>query len=371
MPLSEKLVRGRDLGSSESNGLRVLYLGESWWGSCTRACSSALRRLGCDVWQLEPPMPNSTVSRTLGSRIVVRITRPQRTREYNELILATAEKFQPDFVLAFKGLMIERKTLQVLRERGITLYNYYPDRVVLESHNEFGQSLCEYDCIFDTKQVWDAGAAERVKVRKRVFLPHGYDSEVHRPLQLSASDQAQYGCDVSLIAAYSPLKEEILEALVRIRPTLDLRIWGNAWERCKSPALQKYIQRWAPFGDQYARAIQATRINLGIMGITAEVHDSTSTRTYEIPACGGFMLHERNAEVLELYQEGKEMACFGSAEELAEKIDHFLAYPEERERIANAGHARCVPAYSYDARMAELLHWHRENARVKNASSIS
>jgi spore maturation protein CgeB len=148
---------------------------------------------------------------------------------------------------------------------------------------------------------------------------------------------------------------------MKISPKLDLRIWGNGWSRCKSERLKPHIQGWAPFGDQYIRAVQATRINLGIMGITAEVHDTTSTRTYEIPACGAFMLHERNEEVLGLYEEGREIACFDSAEELAEKIDYFLGHPEERIKIANAGYARCVPAYSYDNRMAEVLRFHREH----------
>ena len=70
------------------------------------------------------------------------------------------------------------------------------------------------------------------------------------------------------------------------------------------------------------------------------------------------MLHERSREVLELYQEGREVACFESVPELAEKIDYYLAHREEREAIAHAGHARCVPAYSYDNRVAEILRWH-------------
>ena len=35
--------------------------------------------------------------------------------------------------------------------------------------------------------------------------------------------------------------------------------------------------------------------------------DRTTTRTFEIPASGGFMLHERNEEVLSLYREGSEI----------------------------------------------------------------
>ena len=35
------------------------------------------------------------------------------------------------------------------------------------------------------------------------------------------------------------------------------------------------------------------------------------------------MLHERTPELLELYDEGKEVACFGSVEELALSLIHI------------------------------------------------
>lgn len=63
--------------------------------------------------------------------------------------------------------------------------------------------------------------------------------------------------------------------------------------------------------------------------------------------------------------EDSQIGCFGSAEELAEKIDFYLSHPAQRLEIARAGHDRCVPAYSYDIRMAELLRWHNEHARTK------
>jgi spore maturation protein CgeB len=114
------------------------------------------------------------------------------------------------------------------------------------------------------------------------------------------------------------------------------------------------------FGMSYAKAIQAARINVAIMSWSnrREV-DETTTRTYEIPACGGFMLHERTPELLEVYEEGKEVAGFGSPGELAEKIHYYLAHPAERDAIARAGHARCVPAYSYDNRVREILDYHQ------------
>jgi spore maturation protein CgeB len=202
---------------------------------------------------------------------------------------------------------------------------------------------------------------ECITLRENVFLPHGYDQDVHRSLALDASDVRMYGSDVSLIATFSPFKEEALQELVAVRPDIDLRIWRNQWsERCRSPILKKCIQGVPLVGSSYARAIRATRINLAVMGIQTGAKDETSTRTHEIPACGGFMLHERTNEVVSLFGEGKEMACFGSIQELAEKVDYYLAHPEERDAIARAGCSRCVPAYSYDTRMAKLIKWHEE-----------
>jgi len=81
------------------------------------------------------------------------------------------------------------------------------------------------------------------------------------------------------------------------------------------------------------------------------------------------MLHERNQEILELYEEGREFAAFDGVDELAQKIDYYLAHEQERLRIAAAGHARAVPLYSYDRRMAELLAWHA--ARSSSSASVA
>jgi len=77
-------------------------------------------------------------------------------------------------------------------------------------------------------------------------------------------------------------------------------------------------------------------------------------RTYEIPACGGFIVHGRTPEALRLFEEGKQMAAYGSVEELAQEIDYYLAHPEERHTMAQAHHEGCVPGYSYVNRMQNL-----------------
>ena len=345
--------------------VRVLFLGENWFGSCARACCFALRRLGCDVQDvdLQTIFPQLSMR---SSRVFLRLLAPRLIREYNQGILEVARQFRPDFLLAFKGSYVQLETLHALRSLGAALYNYYPDRVLLARRTSLERTISEYDCFFDTKQYWDGDAAEHFHPRCRKFLPHGYDPEIHHPAELDDRDRRQFECDVSLIATHTSVKEAVLEELLRLRPKLDLKIWGNSWkENCRAIEVRKRVCGSALNGISYAKAVLASRINLGLMGVIPEAKDETSTRTYEIPACGGFMLHPRNPEVLDLFADRREIVCFDSVPEMAEQIDYYLGHPDERSAIARAGHARCVPAYSYENRMAEILSWHED--RMKHA----
>jgi len=340
---------------------RILFLGENWYGSCARACCYSLRRLGCDVIDID----QQTIIpqwRQRSNRAIGRLLQARMVREYNQLILDCASRVKPDILLAFKGSFVESRTLETLRQSQITLYNYYPDTSPSAHGHLLTESIRRYDCVFYTKKFWSLALPQAMGGRPSVFLPHGYDPEVHRVLSLDSRDVANYRHDVTVIGSHTLHKERVVSELVRLCPNLDLHIYGSRWvESSRSPELDPHIRGFALFGSQYARALRAARISLAVMSGKVDgvaQGDETTTRSYEIPACGGFMLHERTPEVLEVYDEGKEVACFASVEELASKIEYYLAHPEERDAISHAGHIRCVPAYSYDQRMKEILQYH-------------
>lgn len=345
--------------------MRVLYLGENWYGSCARACAYALRRLDCDVQDVDLTtfIPQG---RSKASRASARLLDAVYAGDYNDTIVRIAERFKPDFLLAFKAQLVTAGALRQVRATGAKLYNYYPDTSAFAHGSTLGDALPEYDCVFFTKKFWERDVRSRVSLKNTVYLPHGYDSEIHRPFKLSPGDVSQHANDVTVIASHMAAKEEILDELLALKPALKLKIWGNRWgEHCRS---QRVLNKWMRSdltGRQYSTAIQAAKINVALMSGKVEGSsqgDQTTTRTFEIPACGGFMLHERNPEVLELFEEDKEIACFGSVRELGEKIDYYLSHESERQSIAAAGRARCVPAYSYDERMKVLLDYHVRNS---------
>ncbi len=352
---------------------KVLFLGENWYGSSSRACSFALRRLACDVLDVDSQavFPNL---HTFSGRLWRRLGRDILVREYNELVLRSAENIRPDFVLAFKASLLRADTLRRLRALGCRLYNYYPDTSVFSHGSHLPQALPEYDVVFHTKPFFVRDVCSRLQIKQAVFVPHGYDPEIHRPMTLDDGDWKRYACDVAFIGVHTSHKEDMMQKLLRLRPQLNLRIWGYGWERCHSPALRSHVEDEALFGEFYAKAIQVAKINLAILSGKVEgasQGDETTTRTFEIPACGGFMLHERTPEVLTLFKENQEIACFDSSEELAGQIDSFLAEPEKRARLAVAGRRRCVPHYSYDQRMKAILDWHQKQNPSSSMETIA
>lgn len=334
---------------------RVLFLGENWWGSSARACAAALRRLGMEVAELDVQtvMPSWRGGVLRAAR---RALRAQIVAEYNRQVDAALRAVNPDCLFAFKGAYLYRSTLESARERGVFLLNYFPDNSAAAHGPELQHSLETYDLVC-------AAHAHVVPQLKAMNLPgvlahvaHGYDADVHVPPPRVIGD---FAVDVAFVGSHSPGKEKLLAELLGQRPKLDLAIWGDRWdENLGAGALRRYLRGSAVTGQRYARAVSEPAITLGLTSEAAPgaTHgDSVTTRSVEIPACGGFLLHQRNPEIGKLYREGEEIACFDGAEELALQVDRYLGDAAERERIRKNGYARCVPSYSYDERMAELL----------------
>ena len=84
--------------------------------------------------------------------------------------------------------------------------------------------------------------------------------------------------------------------------------------------------------------------------------DLQTTRTVEIPACGGFMLAERTNEHLALFNAGTEADFFSSNEELLALCQKYLEDDGLREQIAEAGKRRTeIGNYSNDGMVRSIL----------------
>ena len=86
--------------------------------------------------------------------------------------------------------------------------------------------------------------------------------------------------------------------------------------------------------------------------------DLQTTRTMEIPACGGFMLAERTEEHLNLFKEDKEAVFFSDDTELKSKIEYYLMNENERKTIALNGLKRCKESgYDNITMVSKVIHY--------------
>jgi spore maturation protein CgeB len=105
--------------------------------------------------------------------------------------------------------------------------------------------------------------------------------------------------------------------------------------------------------DMY-RTLARSRITLNRHINVAENY-ANNMRLYEATGAGALLLTDLKDNLGELFEVGKEVVAYSSAEEAAELIRYFLSHPDEAQAIARAGQARTLREHTYRHRMEELV----------------
>ena len=129
------------------------------------------------------------------------------------------------------------------------------------------------------------------------------------------------------------------------------RMWR---ERLEPDAVQQLYTGTELYGKDYREAIWRSKINLSF--ITHSNQDEFVHKSFEIAACGAFLLAERSAGHMAKFVEDEEAVFFTGFDECREKILRYLPDEAARNRIAAAGRARAVrDGYGNDAQVARIL----------------
>lgn len=259
-----------------------------------------------------------------------------------------------DIVWIDKGLTVNPETIEFIRNLmpGIKIVSYSPDNMALR-HNQsqnFLQAIPLYDIHFTTKS-YILDELRSLGAKKVVFTNKHYEPAFHHPRSLSAEELQRLGGEVGFIGAWE--RERCESLLYLARNGIKVKVYGDGkWNDYKEvPNLE--IQSGI-FSEDYPKALQAFKISICFLRKINS--DLQTSRTMEIPACGGFMLAERTSEHLDLFEEGKEADFFSSNEELLEKCIYYLSNEEERLRIARAGTLRCkTSGYSNEESIRKML----------------
>jgi len=340
-----------------SKGLHILYVGELWKGGTCLQRMHALQKLDHKVLPIDT-CPSNVAKKQ--KRLIYRIARkaigPMDLAQANKHIIRSAKCLDIDVLWLDKALSIKRSTLQQLKQinPNCTIVGYSPDDMCGNKKNQskrFWKHISEYDIYFTTKSFL-VDEMQKMGCKRVEFIDNAYDPETHKPMQLSEEDKKQRGGPVGFIGSWEHERAQSL--LFLAKNELQIRVWGDGWKKCKIKHPNLRIEYRSIWDLNYARAICSFDINLCFL--RKANRDMQTTRSVEIPACGGFMLAERTTEHLKLFEEAKEAEFFSSDEELLEKVKYYLSHPQERQRIAEAGRQRCMKSgYSNHERLGEML----------------
>jgi spore maturation protein CgeB len=206
--------------------------------------------------------------------------------------------------------------------------------------------------VYFTTKSYGVAELKALGCKHVIFCGNAYDPHCHRPVQLSEGERKLLGGPVGFIGAFESQRAESMYRLAH--SGFQIRIWGPGWERCRLRHPNLIVEHKPLWGEDYAKAISAFDINLCFLRKINR--DLQTTRSVEIPACGGFMLAERTEEHLGLFEEGKEAEFFSSDEELISKVGFYHDNPEMRKGIAAAGRERCIKSgYSNHYRLKKVF----------------
>jgi hypothetical protein len=255
-----------------------------------------------------------------------------------------AESFEPDFVLLTRHAILagERHLRQLLRGRQAAFWYFdaRPKPQVVALGRLVGRMYLTY--LAQLEQYRTAGIAD---VR---FLPQGVDPARDFP---EPEAPAAVRCDASFVGSgQSTYRYPVLRAVAGV---CRLQIRGPGW--VGAPA-DLPVAGGPVHGRALRQVIGGAALSLGASADPAQDADraSASNRMWKVLGCGGFYLGGYVADIETFAGDGRHCAWYRTPAEAAERARHYLAHPDERRRIAEAGRAHALRHHTY-ARRVELL----------------
>jgi hypothetical protein len=323
--------------SSPAHGARsILYFGPVSGTCLDRA--NALRRLGhrvehMDMRQLLPKTPwVDRITWHLGGNLLSPWLMGGLSRK-----LAGC---QFDVCYVDGGEWVTPRVISLLRRHAAKVINYSIDDPLGPRDGArfkaFRQSLPHYDLIAVVRQE-NVTEAQALGAKNVIRVYRSADELSHAPRSLSVEDHQAWDCDVLFLGTWFPERGPFMLDLIRRGVPLTIR--GSNWH--KAPEWSQLKNHWkgdSIGGDDYAKAIQCARVNLGLL--SKENRDQHTTRSLEIPALGALLCAERTPEHQAMYEEGHEALFWSDVAECADACRMALQDEALRQSIADAGHQR-------------------------------
>ncbi len=330
--------------------MKVFLVGEFSFGALGASYSNAFEKLGHEVFNFDLIKEFNKVSPFSTNRYFNRLFGRLFYPVINKILLDKVKQNKPDLVFIIKGNYIFPETLHYIKDKFNTkLYCFNPDNpfnLNSAASNDFiRKSIPFYDCYF----IWGRSLIPELKnagAQRVEYLPFAHDPELHYPVGVLGKEKKIFGSDIAFIGSYDKEREEFLMNLTNY----DLAIWGCGWE--KSLKLKRHWKKRHIMGEDFSKVCNASKIILN--HIRTQNGNAHNMKTFEIPACGGFVVTKRTEEQCEFFKENEDILCFSNVDELKSIINHYLAENKLRVEIAQSAYNK-VRQHTYLERAKRVM----------------
>ena len=245
--------------------------------------------------------PLSTQRINILSSLSWRIGLPYDKDRINEMLINACRTNKPDFVFVIKGNYLFPNTLKKIKRLGIKSISYSLDDLYLSRNRSlfFRYGMKYYDLVVTTKSHnLNSNEFPKWGAKKILFQYQAFDPDIHR--QCDKSKGCKFAHDVVFVGSYEKDRHEQLEYLADNK--ISVHIYSPGWKNKIRNKKFLFVHDHHLYFEDFSCALGCSKISLNFLRkINRDLHTS---RSLEIPACGGFMLAERTNEHLNLFERG-------------------------------------------------------------------
>ena len=272
----------------------------------------------------------------------------------SQVVLEAINERPTDILICLAQAPLSPRVLTELRNRGIILVMWFvEDCRRFQAWKEIARY---YDYMFLIQEEVFPGLVEQAGAGSAKYLPVACEPRIHCPLELSDEDKGRWGSALSHVGAGYNNRKQVFASLVNY----DFKIWGTEWPDTFpfNKLVQEKGRRLSP--EEYVRVFNASDVNINLHS-SAERDgvdpkgDFVNPRTFELAASGAFQLVDRRTLLPPMFKYDEELGVFSDRRELEEKIDFYLANPEERSKVSERARLRALSEHTYEQRIRSML----------------
>lgn len=272
-------------------------------------------------------------------------------RRRNANLIEHARRFLPDVIwLVGDNTVIYGETLaQIKAELSCDVIYATGTSPIVFSHRIERQAARLYDLVLVNDYYHGIQWLELGAKRMECLPIAAIDPDFHHPYDLTDEEREATRANVTFVGTLVPdnlYSERVaaLEAITEFKPGI--------WSVHDVPQSLKPFKRGYALGGDMMRVLSNATISLNVHGDFMRY--GGNMRLFEAAAVGAFQITDDRPGIREWFTPDEHLVTFRNHTDLRQKIAHYLAHPEERQRMVDAARAHVLAHHTYTHRLAKV-----------------